>query len=502
MSRAYEVLSDPEQRARYDRFGEAGVGGSGGGPNIDDIFSGGLDDLFSSLFGRRRVRRRWSTRTERSAARPGHGGRRHRSRSSRRCSASTVPVTLRLPQRCADCDGTGAGAGTKPVTCVECNGSGQVQRVRQSLLGQMVTTSPCPRCGGLGQVVVTPCPTCRGEGRVTVEHTYQVDVPAGVDNGSTLRLTGRGAAGPRGGANGDLYVHLRVDAHERYLRDGDDLVTAVPISIAQAALGTTVTLPTLDGDEEIARAGRHAARHGVRAAPARRAAAAGPRPRRPARRARRRGADEAHRRRGSTCSASSPSCAASRSARPTRACSRGSSRRSSSGRMDEALRRSAAHVLVDDVASPTLDEPTRHHLVRVLRLRDGGAGHRHRRPRRVACVHAARRRLEVDEAPVATARRDPPLTIVVAPPKGDRLDWLVAKCTEVGIDRIVLVDADAVGRALAGRAARAPARPAASHRRGGGDAVTAGVAAGDRAGRSPAVDGARRPSWPSPAGGR
>jgi len=164
---------------------------------------------------------------------------------------ATVPVTLRLPQRCADCGGTGAGAGTQPVMCSDCGGTGQVQRVRQSLLGQMVTAGPCPRCSGLGQIVVTPCPTCRGDGRVTAEHTYQVDVPGGVDTGSTLRLSGRGAAGPRGGAAGDLYVHLRVGEHDRYWRDGNDLVTTVPISIAQAALGTTVPLPTLDGDEEL-----------------------------------------------------------------------------------------------------------------------------------------------------------------------------------------------------------------------------------------------------------
>jgi molecular chaperone DnaJ len=137
------------------------------------------------------------------------------------------------------------------VTCADCGGTGQVQRVRQSLLGQMVTSAPCPRCGGLGEVVVTPCPACRGEGRVTKEHTYQVDVPAGVDTGSTLRLGGRGAAGPRGGRAGDLFVHLRVAPHERYQRDGNDLVTEVPISIVQAALGTTVRLPTLDGDEEL-----------------------------------------------------------------------------------------------------------------------------------------------------------------------------------------------------------------------------------------------------------
>jgi molecular chaperone DnaJ len=115
----------------------------------------------------------------------------------------------------------------------------------------MVTATTCGRCSGLGQVIATPCATCRGEGRVTVDKSYQVDVPAGVDSGSTLRLTGRGAVGPRGGSAGDLYVHLRVRPHERYTRVEHDLVTEVPISIAQAALGTTVTLDTLDGSEEL-----------------------------------------------------------------------------------------------------------------------------------------------------------------------------------------------------------------------------------------------------------
>jgi molecular chaperone DnaJ len=115
----------------------------------------------------------------------------------------------------------------------------------------MVTTSPCPRCSGLGQVVVTPCEDCEGHGRILDDRTYQVDVPAGVDSGSTLRLTGRGAAGPRGGETGDLYVHLTVKPHERYARVGNDLVTTVSVSMVQAALGTTLTLPTLDGDEEL-----------------------------------------------------------------------------------------------------------------------------------------------------------------------------------------------------------------------------------------------------------
>jgi molecular chaperone DnaJ len=119
------------------------------------------------------------------------------------------------------------------------------------MLGQMVTSSACTKCGGYGQVIVTPCPTCAGEGRVVTEKTYQVDVPAGVDTGSTLRLTGRGAVGPRGGGTGDLYVHLRVAAHDLYRREDNDLITDLPVSIAQATLGAKFVLPTLDGDEEI-----------------------------------------------------------------------------------------------------------------------------------------------------------------------------------------------------------------------------------------------------------
>lgn len=250
VARAYQVLADPELRSRYDRFGEQGVSGAAG-PSMDDIFGGGLGDLFETFFG---------------GGSPFGGGRQRGPSGPPRGQdmevvvdldfvtavfGGTVPVTLRLPQRCNDCSGSGAAPGTEPVTCSECNGRGQVQRVRQSLLGQMVTTAACPRCGGTGQVVVTPCPTCRGDGRVTAEHTYQVDVPAGVDSGSTLRLSGRGAAGPRGGGNGDLYVHLRVAEHERYRREGDDLITEVPVSMAQAALGTTVVLATLDGDEDL-----------------------------------------------------------------------------------------------------------------------------------------------------------------------------------------------------------------------------------------------------------
>jgi len=256
VAQAYEVLSDPDTRARYDRFGEAGVGSAAGGPNVGDIFgggAGGFSDLFDAFFGG-------------SAGNPFGGGGRGGPTGPPRGQdlevvadiefaqavfGATVGVEVRTALRCEDCDGSGAGAGTQPITCSECNGRGQVQRVRQSMLGQMVTSSACPRCGGLGQVIVTPCPTCHGEGRVITEKTYQVDVPAGVDTGSTLRLTGRGAVGPRGGGAGDLYVHIRVAPHETFRRDGDDLLAELPISIAQAALGTKLVLPTLDGEEEI-----------------------------------------------------------------------------------------------------------------------------------------------------------------------------------------------------------------------------------------------------------
>lgn len=251
LSKAYAVLSDPQQRARYDQFGEAGVGGGAGG-NFEDLFGGGgLGDIFDAFFG--------------GGGSP-FGGRRAPSGPPRgqdvevsveitfeqAVFGAQIPVDLKLPDRCPDCDGTGAGEGTQPVTCADCGGSGQVRRVRQSVLGQMVSTSPCPRCGGLGQVVTTPCATCRGEGRITADKTYTVEVPAGVVTGSTLRLTRRGAAGPRGGGNGDLYVHLRVHTHPDFWRQDDDLVTQVPVSIAQAALGTKVVLHTLDGDEDLA----------------------------------------------------------------------------------------------------------------------------------------------------------------------------------------------------------------------------------------------------------
>lgn len=248
VAQAYEVLSDPEKRARYDRFGPDGVGGAGGDPF--GFGGGGISDIFEAFFG---------------GSSPFGGGARGPSGPPRGSDLELIvdltleqavfgvrhPVELRAPVGCTTCAGTGAAPGSEPVACAECGGRGQVQRVRQSFLGQMVTTSVCPRCAGLGQVVPNPCPDCRGEGRRTEERTYTIDIPAGVDTGSTLRLAGRGAAGPRGGANGDLYVHVRVQAHPLFTRDGLDLRCDLPVSFAQATLGAEIELETLDGPEVI-----------------------------------------------------------------------------------------------------------------------------------------------------------------------------------------------------------------------------------------------------------
>lgn len=244
---AYETLSDPEKRRRYDLFGPEGAAAGAGADPFG--FGGGLGDIFEAFFGG-------------NSFGGGRGGAAGPMRGTdlevvvdlsfeQAVFGAQQPVTVKTAVACATCDATGAAPGTSPATCDECGGTGQVRRVRQSFLGQMVTSSPCGRCGGLGQTIASPCVDCRGEGRTLEERTYTVDIPAGVDTGSTLRLTGRGAAGPRGGPPGDLYVTLRVQPHERFERDGVHLVHRLHISIAQAALGVVLPLETLDGEEEI-----------------------------------------------------------------------------------------------------------------------------------------------------------------------------------------------------------------------------------------------------------
>lgn len=247
VNRAYETLKDPERRRQYDMFGAegeradafAGFGGAGLGDIFDAFFGG------ASPFGGR-------TGSRRSGPRPGENIEAILDLDFAEAVLGTEKeIGIRAATRCETCGGSGARPGTTPMTCSTCRGTGELRRVRQSMLGQMVTSSPCPHCGGTGEEIPSPCPDCRGQGRRSDERTYTVEVPAGVDDGATLRLTGRGAAGPRGGPAGDLYLHLRVKPHATLTRDGYDLRTTLRATMTQAALGALLKVETLDGSEEI-----------------------------------------------------------------------------------------------------------------------------------------------------------------------------------------------------------------------------------------------------------
>ncbi len=242
VAQAYETLSDPQRRQQYDLYGE--VGPQGGSP-----FGGGLGDIFDMFF---------------NGGSPFGGGTGPSgpprgadveaivdldlSEAVFGCEAS---VSVRTAVTCSDCDGTGADPGSGPITCPDCGGSGQVRRVRQSILGQMVTAGPCGRCSGFGTTIEHPCTGCGGEGRRLDECDYTVDIPAGVDTGATLRLSGRGAVGPRNGSAGDLYVHIRVAADPRFVRHDDDLIHELNVAFTQATLGAQIPIETLDGDEVV-----------------------------------------------------------------------------------------------------------------------------------------------------------------------------------------------------------------------------------------------------------
>jgi molecular chaperone DnaJ len=248
LNEAYDVLSDPNKRAQYDRFGTVG-GAAGGGSYVDleDLFGGGfgMGDLFSSFFG-------------------GGGGGRPAARREGRDMAVGMRITLeeaaigvkkeivydRLAP-CEDCDATGMGEDGKEVTCSECNGTGRVVTVQRTFLGDMQSASTCTKCGGSGKTVDNPCPECDGQGRIPDRQRLSVKVPAGIRNGQQLRMKDFGEAGVRGAASGDLVVTVRIDEHEFFQRDGDNLHCSTQVSMVQAALGAEIEVDGILEDEKV-----------------------------------------------------------------------------------------------------------------------------------------------------------------------------------------------------------------------------------------------------------
>lgn len=258
---AYEILSDADKKAQYDRYGHAGVGNNGrggygggaGGMNMDDIFSqfGDVfgDDIFGNFFG--------------GGQRGGRGQQR-----SRGVRGSNLRVKLKLTYEeiakgvtknikvkkyvgCSTCNGSGAKDKNSVQTCQTCGGSGQVRRVQNTFLGQMQTVTTCPTCNGEGSTVTAKCGNCKGEGRVYAEETVSIDIPAGVQEGMQLNISGKGNAGERGGAAGDLIILIEEEAHKDLQRDGLNVAYDLHISIPDAAFGTQIEVPTIDGRAKI-----------------------------------------------------------------------------------------------------------------------------------------------------------------------------------------------------------------------------------------------------------
>ena len=253
VSLAYEVLRDPERRARYDRYGAEGVFGpaaGGSGFGAGDPFGGGLGDLFDAFFNGGGGAT--AGRGRRSGPMPGPDAEVVLRLSFREAIfGAHREITIQTPVHCDTCEGSGARPGTSATRCPDCQGAGELRRVRQSILGQIITAVPCNRCQGSGQYIESPCSDCRGEGRRNEERTLTVDVPAGVDEGSTLRLSGHGPAGFRGGPNGALFVHLAVEPDPVFERSGDDVHASVRVAMTQAALGTVIGFDTLDDERDL-----------------------------------------------------------------------------------------------------------------------------------------------------------------------------------------------------------------------------------------------------------
>jgi molecular chaperone DnaJ len=241
---AYEVLSDPRKREIVDLGGDPLAPGGGGGPAAGGPF-GGFADIMDAFFGGATA-----SRGPRSRMRAGADALLHVDLDlAETAFGTTRDLTLDTAVLCARCDGAGTAAGTHPEVCQSCGGRGEVQSVQRSFLGQLVTSRPCPECRGVGSRIRHPCQECVGEGRVRARRTVTVKVPAGVEDGMRLRLSGEGEVGPGGGPPGDLYVEVSERRHPVFTRDGDDLHCEVRLPMSAAALGTKVRVETLDGEE-------------------------------------------------------------------------------------------------------------------------------------------------------------------------------------------------------------------------------------------------------------
>jgi len=244
VNEAYEVLSDPDKRAAYDRFGHGGAEGFFG-RGFEGFDFSGFGDIFDAFFG-------GVTTATRQA--PQRGADLHYNITITFEDAALgceKELNILRTENCSLCQGIGCKPGSQPTRCPSCNGTGQVRRVQQSIFGRFTNITTCPQCHGEGRIITEPCPQCRGTGKEKRQRTILVKIPAGVDEDSQIRLRSEGQAGTRGGPSGDLYITLAVKQHEFFKRDGDNIIYELPINFAQAALGTEVEVPTLDGKTKL-----------------------------------------------------------------------------------------------------------------------------------------------------------------------------------------------------------------------------------------------------------
>ena len=247
LNEAAEVLSDPEKRAKYDQFGHAAFDPAQGGQNPFEGFGfGGFSDIFDTMFGGGFGG--GSTRS-RSGPVPGNDLRYNLTLTFEEAAFGVKKeITIPREESCATCGGTGAKKGTEPTRCTTCGGTGSVRTQQNTILGSFTSTRPCSVCNGTGKIIKDPCPDCKGTGRIRKNKKLIVNVPAGIDNGQTICLTGEGEAGHRGGQRGDLYVTVSVRPSKTFVRKGYDLFVDIPINFTVAALGGEVIVPTLKGN--------------------------------------------------------------------------------------------------------------------------------------------------------------------------------------------------------------------------------------------------------------